>query len=49
MPFGKYQGMRLSEVPKSYLEWLVLQEWCKPKFPKLFEQAVKTIHKETTK
>lgn len=27
MPFGKYKGMDLVDVPVHYLEWLVEQEW----------------------
>lgn len=27
MPFGKYQGVKLTEVPRPYLRWLRRQEW----------------------
>lgn len=27
MPFGQYQGMELTEVPRPYLRWLQRQGW----------------------
>jgi hypothetical protein len=27
MPWGKYQGKRLEEIPSAYLEWCMLQNW----------------------
>lgn len=27
MPFGKYKGRKLDEVPAAYLDWLRDQEW----------------------
>ena len=27
MPFGKYKGERLADVPENYLRWLGEQEW----------------------
>ncbi len=33
LPFGKHKGMRLSEVPDSYLSWLSEQTW-ENNFPK---------------
>lgn len=27
MPFGKYKGYRMDEVPASYLDWLHGQDW----------------------
>jgi len=27
MPFGKYKGLRISEVPIKYLDWLIGQDW----------------------
>ena len=29
MPFGKYSGRHLSDIPRSYLEWLLEQDWLK--------------------
>jgi hypothetical protein len=31
MPFGKYRGQRLSEIPDSYLEWVLYEaDFAKP-------------------
>lgn len=30
MPFGKYAGVAMQDVPVSYLHWL----WCSPDFPR---------------
>ncbi len=27
MPWGKYEGERLGDVPDSYLTWLIQQDW----------------------
>lgn len=27
LPFGKYKGQRCSDVPVSYLDWLIGQDW----------------------
>lgn len=27
MPFGKYVGVPLDEVPKDYIKWLLCQDW----------------------
>ena len=28
MPFGKYKGQRLGDVPDDYLIWFTNQPWC---------------------
>lgn len=38
MPFGKYKGKRLGEVPDSYLLWFLKQDWC-DEWPDLVEYA----------
>jgi uncharacterized protein (DUF3820 family) len=38
MPFGKYKGQRLGEVPDSHWRWFLAQEWC-DEWPKLVEYA----------
>ena len=35
IPFGKYQGQDIVDVPSSYLKWLCLQEWFEAKYRKL--------------
>lgn len=40
LPFGKYKGKRLGDVPASYLLWLGDQDWVS-KFP-LIEQYIKS-------
>ena len=27
MPFGKYKGRRMEDVPAAYLDWLIDQAW----------------------
>jgi hypothetical protein len=27
MPFGKYKGIPMGEVPSDYLDWLIGQDW----------------------
>lgn len=27
MPFGKYKGCTVAEIPSSYLDWLLGQDW----------------------
>ena len=39
MPFGKYKGTRLSDVPYSYLSWLVGQDWLPQQHPNLSEHV----------
>lgn len=40
MPFGKYKGKPLSDIPRNYLEdYLLGQEWFHNKFPDLKEQV----------
>ena len=38
MPFGKYKGQKLGEVPDSYLRWFLGQDWC-DQWPELLEYA----------
>lgn len=38
MPFGKYKGQRLGEVPDSYWRWFLSQDWC-DEWPDLVEYA----------
>ena len=38
MPFGKYKGTRLGDMPDWYWKWFLDQEWC-DKWPDLAEYA----------
>jgi|LSQX01.3.fsa_nt_gb hypothetical protein len=38
MPFGKYSGQRLGDVPDSYWLWFLEQDWC-DNYPNLVEYA----------
>ena len=38
MPFGKYKGQRLGDVPDSYWRWFLSQDWC-DEWPDLVEYA----------
>ena len=37
MPFGKWQGERLVDIPDSYWDWLIQQPGIKWKSPGLYE------------
>lgn len=28
MPFGKYRGERLGDIPDDYWRWFLRQDWC---------------------
>ena len=38
MPFGKWEGTRLGEVPDSWFRWFLNQDWC-DNWPELVEYA----------
>jgi hypothetical protein len=37
MPFGKYQGKHFDEIPPSYFDWLLDQEWLSDRLRKEIE------------
>lgn len=37
MPFGKYEGTPMCEVPAAYLDWLRGEEWVMRKWPGVWE------------
>lgn len=39
LPFGKYKGKLLADVPNSYLNWLLDQEFVEEKYSKLYQIA----------
>lgn len=42
IPFGKHSGKGIEDVPVSYLEWLLEQDW----FCEKFKEALEPIKKE---
>ena len=42
MPFGKHEGTALRDIPNTYLEWLLKQDWAYEKFMYLTD-AAKTV------
>jgi uncharacterized protein (DUF3820 family) len=38
MPWGKYRGQRLGDVPDHYWRWFLQQDWCDEK-PEYVEYA----------
>jgi uncharacterized protein (DUF3820 family) len=38
MPWGKYKGKRLGDVPDDYWRWFLDQDWC-DEWPGLVEYA----------
>jgi uncharacterized protein (DUF3820 family) len=45
MPFGKFQGRTLQELPDQYLSWLVFQPWLEEKFPSLKNATELELHR----
>lgn len=45
MPFGKYKGRLLINVPDSYLLWFLEQDWCDD-YPDLVEYANLVVEDE---
>ena len=42
IPFGKFEGEDIEDVPPTYLQWLAEQEWFVEKFP----EGLRAINKE---
>jgi len=40
MPWGKYRGENIDNVPRHYLEWLLEQEWIGDKKNESFVEAI---------
>lgn len=38
MPWGRYSGVRLGDVPTDYWSWFLDQDWC-DEYPDLVEYA----------
>lgn len=39
IPFGKHRGELIADVPTSYLNWLMDQEWTHSQFSSLMKQV----------
>ncbi len=40
MPFGKYKGTLIADIPNNYLFWIMEQDWFVKEFPTIKEQVV---------
>ncbi len=49
MPFGKFKGEKIANVPASYLLWCYDQEWCRGEIKKYIEENKEVLIKETNK
>jgi uncharacterized protein (DUF3820 family) len=45
MPWGKYRGERLGNVPADYLKWFLKQDWCDT-YPDLVDYANQVVEEE---
>lgn len=43
LPFGKYKGELIADLPNGYLEWLLDQEWFEEKFVDLWKLTKKEM------
>ena len=39
LPFGKFKGQSLAEIPSSYLSWLLEQDWFEDEYVSLFDDV----------
>lgn len=42
-PFGKYKGVKMCNVPESYLIWCYDQDWCRGEVKKYIEENLDVI------
>lgn len=42
MPFGKHKGEEIGEIPTSYLDWLIGQDWLKADLRECIEDHLET-------
>jgi len=45
MPFGKYKGRKMEDVPDSYLVWCYEQEDMRQRWPELIAYIVNNAHR----
>ena len=46
MPFGKYKGRHISEIPESYIAWLLYKNIVKGRIRTQIEDCIKEKYKE---
>jgi uncharacterized protein (DUF3820 family) len=39
IPFGKYKGKTIEDIPSDYLDYLLSEEWFETKFKDLYEEV----------
>lgn len=44
VPFGKFQGAEVEEIPSRYLLWITSQAFVKTKYPDLLKGLLAEIH-----
>lgn len=47
IPFGKYKGEKLANVPASYLLWLYSEGYCQRELKKYIEDNMDVLKQET--
>ncbi len=43
LPFGKYSGWNIADVPRQYIAWLGSQSWVASKHPQLYAAVLKKL------
>lgn len=49
MPFGKYKGEKLANIPASYFLWLNDQEWCREDIKEYIKENMSVFNLELGK
>ena len=47
MPFGLHMGKEITDIPRSYLNFLLEQDWFEEKFPDLFNEIEEELEIRT--
>ena len=46
MPFGKFKGEKMANVPADYLLWYYEQEWCKGELKNYIKDNLESLNTE---
>jgi len=46
MPYGKFKGTKMANVPPDYLLWCYQQDWCKGDVKKYIQENLDAIKSE---